>query len=554
MTLNKGQRQLDVWVIVSVCALLIFIAFLIYPLFGILRQSVANAKTGEIGLSNFAEFFSKRYYYGSLFNSLKVTCCVTLIASVLGTLLAFIVSTVRIRGKAVLDIMVTISMVSPPFIGAYSWILLLGRNGVVTNFLNDVLGLKYHGIYGFGGILLVASLSMTPVIYLYVKGALMNMDTSLYEASEGFGCSGISRLVKIVIPLIAPTVIASALLAFMRSLADFGTPMLIGEGYRTMPVLIFNQYMAEIGSNKNFAAAMSILLMLVTLAVFLVQKWVTEKNSYSMNAYHPLQPVRANGIRNLLAHLFCYGVIGLMVLPQIVIIYTAFKNTSPTGALYLEGFSFNSFRRVFSKMGDAILNTLTYATIAVVIIVVMGLLISYVVVRRRSKLNTALDAFSMVPFIIPGSVLGIAISVTFKKPFNLTGTAAAIIIVYVIRRLPYMIRSISALLRSISTSTEEAGISLGASNLKVFSRITVPILTPGIISGSIMTWMQTTSELSASIMLYVASTKTLTITIYTEVIRGQYGNAAALSVVFMIISILCLLIFFRVTGSKEFKM
>lgn len=553
MTVGRKQRKMDIWVIVSLAVLAGLLLFLIYPLAGILKESVVDVRTGGLTLANFAQFFSKRYYYGSLLNSLKVTSCVTLSATILGTVLAFVMKTVKIRGRGALNMLVTVSMISPPFIGAYSWILMLGRNGAITNLLNN-MGIGYKGIYGFGGILLVASLFMTPVIYLYVSGALESMDTSLYEAAESFGCTGTARFLKIVIPLILPTVIAAALLAFMRSLADFGTPMLIGEGYRTMPVLIFNQYMAETGSNKNFAAAMSILLMAVTFVVFIVQKRITEKNSYSMNAYQPLQPHKATGIRNILSHLFCYAVVGLMVLPQMVIVYTAFCNTSASGSLFLPGFSLGSFDRVFSKMGNSIVNTLVYATVAVAIIMVLGLLISYMVVRRKNRLNTAVDAISMIPFIIPGSVLGIAISVSFRKPFSLTGTAIAIILVFVIRRLPYMIRSISALLRSISMSTEEAGISLGASSMKVFTNITVPILTPGIISGSIMTWIQTTSELSASIMLYVASTKTLTISIYTEVIRGMYGNAAALSVVFMAMSSVCLFIFFKLTGKKEFRM
>ncbi|AEF86866.1 Fe3+ ABC transporter permease [Treponema primitia ZAS-2] len=540
--------------IVSAGALIFFVLFLLYPLFGILKQSALDNESGELTLANFALFFSRKYYYNSLLNSLKVTSCVTLLATVLGTTLAFVMKTVKIRGRSFLDLVITLSMISPPFIGAYSWILLLGRNGALTRFLNDILGLHYQGIYGFGGILLVASLFMMPVIYLYVSGALSSMDTSLFEAAEGFGCTGFRRFTLVVIPLITPTIIAAALLAFMRSLADFGTPMLIGEGYRTMPVLIFNQYMAETGSDKNFAAAMSLILMLTTLAVFLAQKYVTDHNSYSMNAYQPIEPVKAGMLRSILAHLYCYTLIGLATIPQALIIYTAFKKTSPSGSMFVDGFSLDSFNRVFSRLGDSIRNTLVFSSAAVLIIIILGLLVSYVVVRRPSRLNTALDAFSMIPFIIPGSVLGIAISVSFRKPFVLAGTAGALILVYVIRRLPYMIRSISALLRSISMSTEEAGISLGASPLRVFTRITVPILGPGILSGSIMTWMQTTSELSASIMLYVAGTRTITVAIYTEVIRGMYGNAAALSVIFMGISVICLLVIFKITGRRELKL
>src|SRR5690606_38783050 len=126
--------------------------------------------------------------------------------------------------------LILISSMAPPFIGAYSWILLMGRNGVVTNFMKDVLNINTPDIYGFSGILLVLTLQLTPLIYMYLMGAFKSIDNSLLEAAESMGYTGIKKMIKVIMPLLIPTLLAGSLLVFMRALADFGTPMLIGEG------------------------------------------------------------------------------------------------------------------------------------------------------------------------------------------------------------------------------------------------------------------------------------------------------------------------------------
>lgn len=158
----------------------------------------------------------------------------------------------------------------------------------------------------------------------------------------------------------------------------------------------------------------------------------------------------------------------------------------------------------------------------------------------------------MIPYIIPGSVLGIALLMAFNKPpILLSGTAFIIITVYVIRRLPYTIRSSAAIVKQINPNVEEASQSLGASPFKTFRKVTLPMMFPGIVSGALMSWMTIISELSASIILYVGTTRTLTISIYTEVIRGNYGVAAALSTILTITTVIALFLFFKITGKKE---
>ncbi|WP_416173771.1 ABC transporter permease, partial [Clostridium perfringens] len=176
-------------------------------------------------------------------------------------------TTVKIKGKGLIQILILISSMQAPFIGAYSWILLLGRNGALTNFLKNTLHLPTPDIYGFAGILLVLTLQLTPLVYMYVSGALKKVDNSLLEAAESMGCTGIKKMLKVLIPLIMPTILAGALLVFMRALADFGTPMLIGEGYQTVPVLIFNEFISEMGGDDGFAAAISVIVIVFATAV-----------------------------------------------------------------------------------------------------------------------------------------------------------------------------------------------------------------------------------------------------------------------------------------------
>ena len=224
------KPKINLWSTSTLSLLVLYTIFLIIPLFILLSESFIDSNTGRFTLENFQRFFSKKYYYSTLLNSFKVTVSVTVIAVSLGTTLAYFFARFKIKGAKTLRILIILSSMSAPFVGAYSWILLLGRNGIITQFFEGIFGITMPDIYGFKGILLVLSLQLYPLIFLYVSGALHNVDNSLLEASENLGCSGPKRFFKVIVPLIFPTVLAGALLVFMRCFSDFGTPMLIGKG------------------------------------------------------------------------------------------------------------------------------------------------------------------------------------------------------------------------------------------------------------------------------------------------------------------------------------
>ncbi|NCB02905.1 MAG: iron ABC transporter permease [Spirochaetia bacterium] len=549
----KSKPKRDMWSGITITFLVLFTIFLIIPLFGILRQSVIDPEEG-LSLKHFLRFFSQAYYSRTILNSFKVTVAITVVTLIIGIPFAYFYSFYRLKGAKILFVVSILCVMSAPFIGAYSWILLLGRSGVITQFFKNVLGIQIGSIYGFGGILVVQALKLFPLVFIYMNGAFKNIDRSLIEASANLGSVGVNRFFRVILNLSMPTILAASLLVFMRAFADFGTPLLIGEGYRTFPVEIYNQYLGENGTDYNFAAAISVIAIVITALVFFVQKWATSHYQFSISALTPIEKKEPKGIRGVLMYLYCYLLVAIAFVPQLYVIYLSFRNSDQ--AIFKEGYSLNNYRVAADKLlGRSINNTLILGLGSLVIIIVLSILIAYLVVRRRSVLNNLIDTLSMIPYIMPGSVIGIALVIAFSRPpLVLTGTMAIMIISFVIRRMPYSIRAANATLMQIPISIEEASISLGTSKLKTFTHITVPMMSSGIISGAILSWVSIVTELSSSIILYNNRTITLTMSAYVAISRGNYGLACAFSAVLTALTSISLLVYLYISKSEDIKL
>lgn len=546
----EKNKNFDIWKIISVIVLVLYVLFLLYPLFKLFFQ--AFFQNGQFSLAQFQAFFSQKYYVKSITNSLKVSTLATMLTLAIGVPLAYFYQMYEIKGQSLLQVIIILCSMSAPFIGAYSWIMLLGRNGVITATIKKLTGFVMPNIYGFNGILLVLALQLFPLVFLYITGALKNVDNSLLEASENMGCSGVKRFFTLVIPLIMPTIIAATLLVFMRAFADFGTPLLIGEGYQTFPVVIYNAYFAETGSDHNFGAAVSVIAIGITAIIFLFQRYINNKFQFTMNAMHSIERKPIHGFKAFLINFYCWFVVALAFMPQVYVIYTSFLKTS--GKLFVKGFSLDSYRFAFTHLKKAIPNTFMIGLLALAIVVILAIMIAYLVVRRNNTVNRIIDILSMVPYVIPGSVVGIALAMSFStKPLVLTGTVAIMVIALVIRRNPYTIRSSVATLQQIPLSIEEAAISLGSHKLKTFFTITVPMMANGILSGAILSWVSIITELSTAVILYNLNTVTLTLAVYTYVSRGNYGVAAAYATILTVTTIISLLLFMKFSKTKDIK-
>ncbi len=549
------KLKFDFWTIVTIGIIAVFALFLIYPLASLFINSFQEEATNAFTWENFTKFFSKKYYYRSLLQSLKLTFWVTIISLLVGVPVAYFMSFFKIKGKPIVEILIIISMMSPNFIGAYSWILMLGRSGIITKFFQNQLGINLPSIYGFGGMLLVFTLKLYPFIYMYVSGAFKKVDVAIYEAAESLGCNGVKKVFTVALPLVTPTAVASALLVFMNCMADFGTPALIGEGYDVLPVKIYMEFVGESGGSAHFASAMALLMVVITAVLFLLQKFYVNKKSFTMSAMRPVQPKKAKGFGGFAMHAFIYCLVALSIVPQCVVVWTSFRKTHQQS--FVPGYSFESYQKVFNTALSSIANTYLYCAIALAIIIILGIFISYLSVRKRTWVTNTLDTLAMFPYIVPGSVLGITLLLAFNgkgDPLVLSGTAVILIISLVIRRLAYTLRSSSAILYQISPSIEEAAISLGDAPSNAFFKVTLKMMLPGVISGAILSWITLINELSSSVMLYTARTRTISVAIYNEVIRASYGTAAALASILTLTTIVSLLVFFKLSGGKDITM
>ena len=549
MKTKLGSRwRPDFWFFAKIIVIVAMCLFIVYPFYTILTKSVFSNKVEGLTLYNFIRFFTKPYYYQTLIRSMVVCFATVFTTTLIGVPIAYLMTRYNIPGKKILHIFIIMSLMSPPFIGAYSWIILLGRNGLLAK-LFATFDATAPTIYGRGGIIFVFTLHLFPYIYLYTAGAMNSIDSSLEEAAENLGMSKLRRIWTITLPVILPSILAGCIMVFMTCLADFGTPMLLGEGYTVLPVLVYNEYMSESAVNPYMASTLSVIIVSCSLLMLTFQKLVVDKRNYTMSSMRPPQETQLHGWRRFAVSAPIFLVVFVAFLPQIVVVCQSFVERSFSGMV--KGINLNNYRAILSRLGTNIRNTYVFSLIAIVFIIILGIIVSYILVRKKGKVANIIDTLVMFPFVIPGSVLGIGLIVAFnRKPLILVGTAAIMIISYVIRKLPYTVRSGSAFLYQMDPSIEEASINLGVSPMKTFFTVTARMMLPGIMSGAVLSWITCINELSSSIMLYSGKTSTIAVAIYQEVVRMSDGTAAALATILTVTTIISLLIVFRATKGK----
>ena len=542
-------RRFDIWTWAMLLGFAVVGVLLVWPLWSILAASFTDNRTGVFTLNNYVSVLTRPLYQTALVNSLIVSFGGMAGALLLGVPLAILTTRYRIVGRDLLSTFSVLALVSPPFIGAYAWIMMLGQNGWMRHGL-AAIGIELPSIYGFFGILLVFSLKFFPFVYLMTASSLNTINASVEEAAEGLGANPWRRLFTVTLPLVLPALSSAALLVFVLALADFGTPSIVGGRVRVLATTAYNLFTNEMGGNPGLASTTSIVLIVISMTVVALQRWVVRRRNVSGSLIRRPQPRMLKPFASAVAHIVCYAIVLAASLPSLVVIYTSLRKTS--GPVFQPGFGIESYTRVMHEVPHVIANSFTYSTISVVLIVILGTLIGYVLARRDGPVAGTLDSALMIPYIVPGVVMGVGFVVTFNvPPLEITGTATILILMLMIRRLPYSVRSSASILKQIKGSIEEAAISLGASPAQAFLKVTMPLMLPGIIAGALMSFITAINELSSSLILYVGRTMTMPVRIYLSVLDGEFGTAAALSTILLVASGAAVYVVFRLTGRKE---
>jgi len=511
---------------------LFVVVFLAYPLLRtILIAFVPNGRElsfSNMSLVNFEKFLTSNLYRRSLINSFYISFAVVGLTMLIGVPMGYLVARVEIPGKHVLLSLSVVPLIMPAFLGAFAWIILLGRNGALR-YVFERVGIDLPPIYGPFGVILAMTLMYYPFVFLLSEGAFETANPTLEESAAVMGARLPRILRTISLPLIIPSIAAGGILIFIRAISNFGVPAIVGGSTYVLPTLIYFQVNGF--WNLHAAAAISLVSVLITGGALWLQRYIVSRREYeTISASRSKLHIHRHPVAKALAIVFCWGVVLVSLFPQFTLIVMSFFKT--WNGLWPRGFTLSHYLAIPKFLSGPIKNTLILATSSSLGAAMIGTLIAYVVQRRRPPGSAVLDYAVMLPFILPGIVVAVALLSSFSSGYLiLRGTYWIMIISFVIRRTPYVFRSVSAGLTQLDPALEEASILSGATWFQTFRKVTLPLIFPTLASGTILTFATLLTELSTSILLYSAKTRTLSIAIYDSVNDGDYGLASALAVV-----------------------
>jgi len=523
--------------------------FLLYPLFNVFGASVLDGEGEKFTFANYVKILGRPFYRGAVANTLMIGVAATITTIVISVPFAFALARLPVPGKAAIIALAAMPLVLPSFVSAYAIVLLLGRAGVVTQWLNS-WGIGFGSIYGAGGIILVYTLTLYPYVLLPTMAGFKAVDVSIEEAAQSLGSSPRRTLWTVTLPIVVPSILAGGLLVFIETLENFGVPFVLAEDMPIFAVEAFKLFVGETAPNPSSAGVLGVLLILMTSLVLLIQRRFLANRRFATGA-RSAPPILKVGLGlRIAATVYCWAVVLLALVPFFAIVVLSFMEFR--GPVLHPNFSTANFTALFERSTRPLLNTLMFATLAAIGVTLIGVPIAYVVTRLRSGLAAVLDVIATLPFAVAGTVLAIGFVVSFNSGWLiLTGGPFIMVLAYTVRKIPFAVRSSSGILHQIDPSLEEASISLGRSPLQTFGRILVPLMLGGIMSGFVLTWVTIASELSATVVLYSGQWRTLTVVMFQALEGGGGGIATAAASTLIVVTLVPIALLYRLIRRYE---
>ena len=533
---SLGAPRLRLEHVVTGGAIVALIVLIVLPLLSLLWGSIAGE--GGLTVGYFARAVSSRLYVQALLNSLVLGAWVGLLSIAIGVPLAWAVARTNLPGKGFVRLTASLAYISPPFLIAIAYVNLFSPNaGVINAFLRDVLGAPglTFNIFSMAGLVLVTVPHTFPFVYLLAVSALGSVDASLEESAEILGAGKLRTALSITGPLVAPSILSGALIAFVNAIALFGSQAIVGLPARlfTLPTRIYALF--DFPPQYGLASALSLILVAITVAGLYLQRAYLARRSYVTVAGKGVraQLIKLGGWRWLLL-----GFCALVFLVAILLPYGALLAVSLSkswGLAFWQNLTLANFRFVlfeYDVTRRAILNSLVLAVLAASLAAILGALIGWIDLRTRLPGRRFLDYVSLVPLGLPGIVMAVAlIQFWLQMPVPLYGTLAILLLAYTARYIPLGVRAANSALRQVDPSLEESARILGASWGFTWLEVTLPLIRPGLMAGWILVFVPAIQELSASILLFSSKSITLAVAVYNLYENGYIEPVAALALV-----------------------
>lgn len=521
---------------------LLSVVFIVLPICYVMKQSFVIE--GKFTLSVYQEIFRKKIYL--LNNSVYVA----LLSAVCSTVMSLCVAAkVCFSGKKVKSILTTIlliSMVSPPFISSLAYIQLFGRNGSITR---GILGLSVNP-YGATGVIVMQTVFFTALNALLLIGIMDRIDVDMIRASKDMGANNSRTFCRIVIPLIRPALLVCFLLSFVRSMADYGTPIVIGGRYENIATEIYMQIIGY--ANLEKSAALNVLLLIPAILIFSLYRYLMKKSDQVLQSGTTEGELdrnyRPGGIMgamiSIIAVLF-YGTMGLEY-------GSIFVNSFSKVIKNKRTFSLGPLQALIGTGSDTFLRSIGYALIVAVAGTLIGVLLAYYIERRNIKLGGFLDFIVTMPYMLPGSCFGIGYILAFNHGIlKLTGTAAIVILNMIFKQLSITTQVTSASLTQIPKDLDSAARDLGANKIQVLKDIILPNLKNAFAVGFVNNFTCAMVTAGAVIFLISPGKKIAVFTLFDAINSGRYSEASMISTTIIVCTVMVNLIFIKFTGKRR---
>jgi iron(III) transport system permease protein len=540
---------------------LLLAVLVLLPLFWIALTSVQDDTKG-FTLAHYRHLFIDPAFVRPLWTTLWTSAAVGLGCIIFAAPMAWLVSRTDLPGKRWWRILILASFVTPPFIGAFAWVLLGGPNaGLINQAYYALFGLKPFeaasliNVFSAWGMVFVMALYTFPYVFTFAANALDAIPSDLEEASAILGAPAWRTALHVTVPLAVPALLGGFIVAFLQSMTLFGTPAILAlpAGIDTMTTKIWSLF--QFPPQLGLAAAASLPLLVITVALLRAQAAIMGRRGYSViggKSGSAGKPIRLGGWMVLALALFVVVLGCSIVLPYGVLARTAFvRNWSAPleGNLSLEHWRFVFFE--FSQTQLALKNTFVLGVTAATAGTILVTLIGYLSLRKLVWGHRYLAFLATAPVAIPGIVLAVGLFLAYTHPpLVLYGTLSIIFLAYVTKELPVGYQQIASSLRAVHPELEDASRILGGTRLRALLDITTPLIRNGVIATWIFIFIGSIRELSATILLFTARTKTISVTMFDLRESNDWGPIAVLSITMLAITFVMIAIIHRFTDAR----
>lgn len=557
---GRRLREIDLVPAVVLILAAAIVAPILFLLYGALTSVPIGRPFTGFTLANFIAVVSEPDYVRAFVNTLQIAVSSTLLAAVLGILLAWIVVRTDVPMASMLRVGIMVPFFLSPFIGALAWTLLLQRDVGPVNMLLEWIGFGQIRPYSVAMIVYVMGIYYAPYMFIFISSALYSIDPSLEEAGHMSGLNRRQVMTRITLPLIAPAVLSGVLLTFVAAAGQFGVPALLGFQIRYYVLTTYMyQLLNQFPSKYNLAASLGFIMLAVACVGVWLQSRLLRGRSYATLTGKGFRP-RQIELRSARWIAFAAVVLFILLGAVLPLLMLAWVSLVPyyDATFSLSTLSLQNFQTLLSPGNVALRslrNTLFLATSAAAIAIMLAVMLNWVILRSQTTYRKPLEYLLVIPAAIPHVVLGVGMLWTYIfVPLPIYGTIWILLIAYVTGFITQAVRNVGSNYVQIDKSLEEAATMVGATRLRTMWEVTLPLLKPGMVGAGMLLFIIFVRELSTSIFLYSPGNEVLSVLLFNLWTAGDWGGLSALAMLQVLMMALVLFlagIFFKVDLTKS---